>query len=204
MTVRKTTLTAIAAIALGVASLPLSSSAFAAANTAGLAALTLQGVGIGSISSTASSCTAPTTSGNVTLDCAGSDTCECLTGADSLVGNQGFAKGSLTFTLIVDETNDTTATGGLTTSTFGFCYPATGLGTIANSNGKNAIDINVSGLACPTSSGVDVFSGAYVVSGGKGKYSSASGGAGAINGSQDGSSGASQASVTGSIQPTAP
>jgi hypothetical protein len=198
---RKRIASVIAGVALSVVSLPLATTAFAApASTAGLVSLSVQGVGGGSLSTGVSSCSF----GSTTLDCAAASDCDCITGADKLVGNQGFGGGSLTFTLIVDTSNDTTATGGLTASTFGFCYPATGLGTIANSKVSQTVGINISGLACPTSAGVEVFSGAYVVSGGTGKYSTASGGAGSISGSQDGASGNSQAAVTGGLQPTAP
>ncbi len=184
---RKMIGTVIVGLLLGVATLPMASTAFAAANTSGLAALSLKGVGTGTLAGPATTCG--------TLACKGGDTCECLTGAESLVGNQGFAKGSLTFTVIIDETLN-----NLPVSTFGNCFPGTGTGTIASSNGKNTVTLDISGLSCPTS-GIDVFNGTYVVSGGTGKYSASSGGTGALNGSQDGAAGASQANITGSLQP---
>jgi len=170
----------------GISSMLLASPVFAVANTNGLTALSLQGVGLGTLAGPANSCGS--------FSCASGNTCECLTGAESLVGNQGFRGGSLIFTLIVDETNT-----GLPVSTFGNCFPGTGSGTIANSNGRNTIRLNISGFACPTA-GIDVFNGTYVVSGGTGKFNGVNG-AGSINGSQDGPSGTSQATVSGSIQP---
>jgi hypothetical protein len=57
-----------------------------------------------------------------------------------------------------------------------------------------------SGEACPTTSaGTDVFNGNYVILSGTGAFSSVSG-AGAINGSQTGASGASLAAISGTIQ----
>ena len=183
---RKMIGSAIVGMALGFVAMPLATTVFAAANTKGLAALSLQGVGTGTLSGPATTCG--------TLTCAGSDVCECLTGSETLVGNQGFAKGSLTFTLIVDETSTT-----LPVSTFGLCFSGTGTGTIASSNGKNTVDVDISGFTCPTA-GIDLFNGTYVVAGGSGKFSTADG-VGAINGSQDGPAGASQATIAGSIQP---
>ena len=110
----------------------LASPLFAAANINGLAALSLQGVGLGTLAGPADR--------RGPFNCASGNTCECLTGAESLVGNQGFRGGSLSFTLIVDETNT-----GLSVSTFGSCFPGTGSGTLASSNGRNTIRLNISG-----------------------------------------------------------
>jgi len=113
---------------LGVAALPLASTASAAANTKGLVALSLQGVGTGTLTGPAPTCG--------TLACKGGNTCEYLTGAETLARNQGFCQRSLTFMLIVDETNN-----NLPVSTFGDCFPATGTGTVASSNGKNIVTL---------------------------------------------------------------
>jgi len=197
MTVRKTTLTAIAAIALGVASLPLSSNALAATSTKGLVPLSVQGVGPGGMS-VSTTCQF----GSTTLDCPGSDSCLCITGTDTLVGNQGFAKGTLGFGMIFDTT---AAASILPASTFGDCAAGTGVGLITNSNGKQSLSINISGLACPTAtSDVDIFNGTYVVVNGTGKYSSSSGGTGALNGTVDGTTSFSQTAVNGSVMATLP
>ncbi|HUN57860.1 MAG TPA: hypothetical protein VMU41_07070 [Candidatus Binataceae bacterium] len=193
---RKVFVTAIAGLALGVASLPLASTVFAATNTKGLVPLSVQGVGPGAIAAPVNTCTFGTT----VFDCADSDTCECVTGTDTLIGNQGFAKGSLGFGLIFDE-----SVGSLPASTFGNCYPGTGLGLLSNSKGNQTVSIYISGLACPTGTvGLDVFNGTYSVISGTGKYSASSGGTGAISGSVDTTSGLSQASVTGSLMTILP
>lgn len=189
---RKKIRTATAAIALGVASLPLAGTALAAPPiTKGLVSFSVQGIGTGSIATSVSTCGG--------LSCKVAGNCDCLTGSDTLIGNQGFSGGSFNFTLLIDLTETS-----LLTSDFGNCDAATGGGTISNSNKSQQVTIDVSGLACSTASGTDVFNGTFVVVGGKGKYSTASGGSGAINGSQLNSTGTgpSQVTVTGSLQPT--
>ncbi len=183
---RKMIASVIAGIAMGVAVLPLA--AFAAANTSGLVSVSLQGVGTGALA--AGDCTTPA------IACHALHTCECLTGAETLRGNQGFNKGSLTFELSIDETS-----ASLPISTVGDCLPATGFGTIANSNGKTTILIDVSGLACPTTDGVaEVFNGTFHVTGGTGHGGKPfTTGTGAINGSLAGT--VSRASLNGNIQP---
>src|SRR5271163_2085958 len=168
---RKIIGTVIAGIVIGAAALPLA--AFAAANTSGLKSINLQGVGFGTLA--AGACSSPP------IACPTRHTCECLTGAESVVGTtptgQGFNNGSFTFELSIDETSSP-----LPISTVGDCLPATGFGTIASSNGKSTILIDVSGLACPTSDGLaEVFNGTYNVTTGTGKKAFTNG-TGAING----------------------
>lgn len=183
MNKRKMLATVFGALAIGVAGLPLA--AFAAANTSGLKPISLQGVGIGALA--AGDCTSPA------IACKALDTCECLTGAETVLGTKEFNKGSLTFELSIDQTSSP-----LPISTVGDCLPATGFGTIASSNGKSTILIDVSGLACPTSDGLtQVFNGTYNVTTGTGKKAFTSG-TGAINGSLTGT--VSRASLNGNVQ----
>jgi hypothetical protein len=159
--------------------------AFAAANTAGLKSFNAQGVGTGAIAS--GDCTTPA------IACA--NTCNCLTGAQTILANQGFNKGSLTFELSVDQ-----STTDLPMSTAGSCLPATGFGTIASSNGKSTVLIDISGLACPTTEGAaTVFNGTYNVTSGTGGKNPFMTGTGAINGSLVGT--VSRASLNGNVQP---
>jgi hypothetical protein len=184
MNTRKMLGTVIGALAIGVAALPLT--AFAAADTKGLVNITLRGVGIGALA--AGDCSSPA------IACKALDTCECLTGAETVVGTKDFNKGSLTFELSIDQTSSF-----LPISTVGDCLPATGFGTIASSNGKSTILIDVSGLACPTSDGLaEVFNGTYNVTTGTGKKAFTNG-TGAINGSLTGT--VSRASINGNVQP---
>ena len=191
MSHRKTIGTFIRGGALAIATLPIAIAVFGASDTKGLVSLSLQGVGTGGVSNGACS----------TIACKTGDTCVCLAGAYSLVGNQGFKGGSFTLQLSVD----TTATTDLPISDQGSCNPATGNGTISNKNGKQTVTVQVSGLECPSTSSTtpDVFNLAYVVTGGSGKYSSSSGGAGTINGSQVIPSGAGQVLIAGGLQPVA-
>jgi hypothetical protein len=182
---RKMTRTVIGAMAMGVLALPLA--AFAAADTSGLVAINLQGVGTGSIA--AGECTLPA------IACPIAHTCECLTGAQTVVGSQGFNKGSLTFELSIDETSSS-----LPISTVGDCLPATGFGSIKNSNGKVTLSIDISGLACPTTEGAaEVFNGTYHVTAGSGGKKPFTTGTGAINGSLEGT--VSRTSLNGNVQP---
>jgi hypothetical protein len=170
--------------------LMLTSSAFAAANTKGLASISVQGVGTGSLA--LGDCAA--------IPCSTTGACMCLSGAQSLVGNQGFKGGSLTYTLSVESS----ITVLPVSTTPGACWPATGNATVANKNGKNTITMDLTGLACTTqNTAVDVFNGTYTVTGGSGKYSSTSTGTGALNGDQTntGTGTPAHAALTGSIQP---
>jgi len=195
MIIRKMLGTAIAGIALGIASLPLASTSFAAPPvTNGLVALSLQGVGTGTLSEGVPACGSG-------LTCETAD-CGCLQASETLVGNQGFNKFTLSIRILIDLSDNT-----LFTATFGNCYAATGLGIISNPGSKNGLDVNISGLACSTLSGTEVFNGTYLVTNGTGKYSASSGGTGAINGSQTpttGVVGISQVAITGSLQPVVP
>jgi hypothetical protein len=196
MFVRKMMRIAIAVAAMSAVSAQLATRAFAAPlPTAGLVALSLQGVGSGSIGAGGpeSNC--------ATIPCSGSDVCACLSADYTLVGNQGFAKGTMTIDLSVDTSIEVLPISNLPA----FCAPATGTGTIQNTKGNASVVINISGLDCPTlGNGPDVFNGTYVVTDGTGKFSSSSGGTGAINGSQLIPAGLGQVAITGSLQPVAP
>jgi hypothetical protein len=192
MVKRKMLGTTIVALAMGAALGPLAATAFAGtAITKGTVSLSVQGVGTGSIATDASSCGG--------LACKLTSDCDCLTGSDTLVGNQGFGGGSLVFSLLIDLSDTSLLTGN-----FGNCQAATGSAVLGNKGSKTTVTMDVSGLACSTASGTDIFNGTYVVTGGSGKYSSSSGGSGAINGSQLNSTGTgpSQVTVTGSLQRT--
>jgi hypothetical protein len=179
-------------VALGVAAMQPASSAWAASDTSGLKPLTVEGIGIGSLAD-------GNTCGQVSCKPAG--ICQCLAANYTLVGNQGFAKGALGINLIVDTT-----TPGLPISDVDSCFPAGGTGRLANSSGKIIVNMTVSGLECPTVDGPNVFSGTYVVtSASGGKFSTSSGGTGAINGSQETTGGsAGQVAVIGTLQPITP
>lgn len=180
-----------AGLALGLASVPLASTTFAATNTKGLASLSVQGVGVGALAN--GSCNG--------IPCPATDSCSCLSATDSLVGNQGFKGGQFTVLLSVD----TTPANLPVLSDGDSCNPATGFGTLSNTKGSTTLKIFISGLECPTLGSSDVFNGTYYVSTGTGKFSSSSGGTGSINGSQvPASGGVSQVSILGTVQPTAP
>ena len=66
------------------------------------------------------------------IACKSGDTCACLLATYTLVGNQGFGKGSLSLQLNVDTSTTTLPISDLNES----CNPATGNGTIKNSSGK--------------------------------------------------------------------
>ena len=194
MVSRKMIGTAIVGIALGAVAMPLATTVFAAPPiTKGLVPLSVQGIGTGTFATGVTSCGS--------LTCETPSNCDCLGGVDTLVGNQGFAKGQLSFSLLIDLTDTTLLTG-----TFGNCVAATGTGILASPGSKNTVNINMSGLACDTNSSIETFNGTYVVVGGSGKYSAQSGGTGAINGSQVPAGGAntSQVVLSGSLQQTAP
>jgi hypothetical protein len=182
---RKRIGTVIASTVMSLAALPLV--AFAAANTSGLKSLSFQGVGTGALASGA--CSLP----NITCGTLGK--CECLTGAQTILGNLGFNKGSFTFELSIDTTNSI-----LPISNSGSCFPATGFGSIKSSNGKTTLLIDISGLACPTTEGAaEVFNGTYHVTGGSGGKNPFTTGTGAINGSLEAT--VSRASLNGNVQP---
>jgi len=179
--------------------LQFASTGFTVSDTSGLVSLNLQGVGVGSLA----------TGDCVGIACKTGDTCACLGATYSLAGNQGFKGGGFTVALSVDITGTGLPISDLpdtvTPPATGSCSPATGFGTISSPGPKvkNTVKISISGLECPSlSTAPDVFSGTYVVTGGTGKYSTSSGGTGAINGSQvPTSGGASQVLIVGSLQP---
>jgi hypothetical protein len=180
-----------AGVAIGAAAFPLATTATAATNTKGLASLSLQGVGNGALAN--GDCNG--------IACKAGDVCACLAATYTLVGNQGFAKGSMNVLLSVDTTS-----ADLPISDIGSCNPAGGTATIKNVKGTVTLSLAVSGFECPTlNNAPDIFNGSYVVTGGTGKFSTSSGGAGAITGSQVPTSGGTgQVVITGSVQPTAP
>jgi len=186
---RKLLGTVAAGLALGVATMPLASTAWAASNTAGLVSLSLQGIGRGSLAN--GDC--------ATVTCAPTHICECLSASYTLVGNQGFGKGDLEVNLSVDTT-----VAGLPISDIESCYSAAGSARLSNSKGKNIVNMTVSGLECPTLSAPNIFNGTYVVTGGSGAYSSSSGGTGSINGSQETTGVVGQVAIIGTLQKTAP
>ena len=150
--------TLIAGLALGVASMLPASIALAVSPTSGLASLSLQGVGSGGVASEV--CTEPA------IACKTGDTCDCLSATYTLVGNQGFGKGSLDITLSVD----TTPEQELPIADIGFCDPATGTGTLTNANSKVTVSMNISGLECATTTaGQDIIDATYVITTGGGK-----------------------------------
>ena len=155
--------------------------ALAAANTSGLVSLTLQGVGTGALS--AGACTTPK------IPCPSGHTCQCLTGVQTLVGNR-FNGGSLTFELSVDTTAAT-----LPISTTSSCFAAGGFASIASTNGRNTVSIDLTGLTCPTVDGsAQTFNGTYVVTG----ATNFRGGTGSVNASFVGTT--ARSSLNGNLQ----
>jgi hypothetical protein len=101
----------------------------------------------------------------------------------------------LTFELSIDETSSP-----LPISNVGDCLPATGFGSIKNSNGKLTLLLDISGLACPTTEGAaEVFNGTYHVTAGSGGKNPFTTGTGALNGSLAGT--VSRSSLNGNVQP---
>jgi len=188
MSRRKKIGTVIAAIVMGFVTLPLAASA--ASDTSGLKGVAIQGVGVGALA--AGNCSSPA------IACKPTHVCECLTGGDTVVATAGpktFNKGSFTFELSIDQSVPT-----LPVSTAGDCLPATGFGTLLSSNGKVSLNMDITGLACPTTEGAaQVFNGAYIVTGGSGGKNPATHGTGAINGSLEGTE--SRVSINGNSQP---
>jgi hypothetical protein len=164
------------AFGLALASAP----AFAAAP----AALSLRGVGTGLLA--LGSC--------ASIACPTGDTCECLTLTDKVNGTLSFNNGQLTAALSVNTSHALPITAN------GVCLAATGQGTLANGNGKQTVNIFVSGFACDSLAGVETFNGTYVIQNGTGAYATANG-TGAINGTQELTPGTvSQVTVQGSVQ----
>jgi hypothetical protein len=183
----------IVGLAIGTMALPFV--AFAAAPTAGLVALNLQGVGTATVAGPGS-CVTPA------ITCPGGDVCFCASGAATVLGNQGFANGSVNFTLLVDQSADYLPIANVGVG----CATVAGTGTIANKNGRNTLAVDVSGFSCPTFDGnFSTLNATYFVTGGTGKYSSNTTGVGAINGGFSSSveatgSPTSYVSVTGTVQ----
>lgn len=181
-----------------VAGLFLASGAFAAGNpTVGLGSLSVQATGTETTDS--GGCVTPP------FPCPTGHACLCMIGTYSIKGNNGLNGGTASLALRIDLTNL-----GDTITAIPACAPAGGVGTISNKKGNNTITFFTSGQACETQNGSTVnnnqgvFTGSYVINGGTGKYSSATG-AGTI-----GTSGSflsvstnvpSQASFNGSVQP---
>jgi len=154
--------------------------AFAAAPTA----LSLRGVGTGLLA--LGSC--------ASITCPTGDACECLTLTDKVNGTLSFNNGQLTAALSIDTTH------ALPITVNGVCLAATGQGTLANGNGKQSVNIFVSGFACDSLAGVETFNGTYVIQNGAGSFATANG-TGAINGTQELTPGVvSQVTLQGSVQ----
>jgi len=165
----------------------------AASVTKGLGSLSVQATG------TAASVGPPAT-GCPAHQCVTGHACICMTGTYSIVGNRGFNGGTGGLVLSVDLTNL-----GDPITAFPACAPATGFGNVRK--GNQMITFLTSGQACETGGGnpTGVFNGSYVIDGGLGKYSSATG-AGTIGASgpflnTTGNPVPSQASFNGSVQP---
>lgn len=183
---RKLIKTTIVGVAFGIASVALTSSVFAASDTTGLVSLSLQGAGVGAIAT--GDCNG--------IACPETETCACLSATYSLTGNQGFGGGD--FTLLLSVVQSVTVLPVLTGEP---CSPATGFGTISNKSGKSTVSVQLSGLECPTLGDSDIFNASYVVVGGTGPFSTASGGTGTVNGSQIPASGSlGQVLIAGSLQ----
>jgi hypothetical protein len=170
------------------------SRAFAADSvTKGLGSLSVQATG--TASSVFAACS--------TIQCVTAHACICMTGTYSIVGNSGFNGGTGGLVLSVDLTNL-----GDPITAYPACAPATGFGNVSDRKGHQMITFLTSGQACETGGGnpTGVFNGSYVINGGLGKYSSATG-AGTIGASgpflnnTSGSPVPSQASFNGSVQP---
>ena len=182
------------------AGLFFASGAFAADSvTKGLGSLSVQATGTAVTDSGA--CTTPT------IACPTGHACLCMTGTYSIKGS-GFNGGTASLTQRIDLTNL-----GDTITAVPPCAPTAGVGAISNKNGNQTITFFTSGQVCstlnnasgPTNS--DLFTGSYVINGGTGKYSSATG-AGTIGASasflfvtNSGNPVPSQASFNGSVQP---
>ncbi|MFZ1888479.1 MAG: hypothetical protein WAU33_10635 [Candidatus Binataceae bacterium] len=186
--------TIITAVAAG---LFFASGAFAAASvTAGLKPLSVQATG--TAVTVSGGCTTPT------ISCPAGHACLCMTGTYSIIGNNGFNGGTASLTLGIDLTNL-----GDPITAVPSCAPATGVGTISDKKGRQTITFLTSGPVCSTNNtAADVFTGSYVINGGTGKYSSATG-AGTIGAGASflfvtppsGNGVPSQASFNGSVQP---
>jgi len=176
---------------------------FAADNpTAGLGSLSVQATGTETTRSALSGgCTTPS------FPCPSNHACFCMTGSYSIKGNNAFNGGTASLTLRIDLTNL-----GDTITAIPSCAPAGGVGTISNKKGNNTITFFTSGQACETqngstvNNGLGVFAGAYVINGGTGKYSSATGAgtigsSGSFLGVTDTNPIPSQASFNGTVQP---
>ena len=109
-------------------------------------------------------------------------------------GTLSFNNGQLTAALSVNTSHALPITAN------GVCLAATGQGKLANTNGKQFVNIFVSGFACDSLAGVETFNGTYVIQDGGGSFATANG-TGAINGTQELSPGnVSQVTLQGSVQ----
>jgi hypothetical protein len=148
------------------------------------AALSLRGVGSGSLA--IGSCAA--------IACPTGDTCECLNISDKVNGTLAFNNGQLLAAISINTSHALPITAN------GVCLAATGQGTLANANGKQSVNIFVSGFACDSLAGVETFNGTYVIQNGAGSFATANG-TGAINGTQELTPGTvSQVTMQGSVQ----
>lgn len=158
--------------------------------------------GLGSLSVQATGTAASVSAACPKIPCVTGHACICMTGTYSIVGNNGFNRGTGGLVLSVDLTNL-----GDPITAFPACAPATGFGNVSDRKGNQMITFLTSGQACETGgNNPGVFNGSYVIDGGLGKYSSATG-AGTIGASgpflinTTGNPVPSQASFNGSVQP---
>ena len=163
-------------------------------------------IGLGSLSVQATGTASSVFAACPKIQCVTGHSCICMTGTYSIVGNSGFDAGTGGLVLSVDLTNL-----GDPITAYPACAPATGFGNVSDRKGNQMITFLSSGQACETgpSHGQTpftwVFNGSYVIDGGLGKYSSATG-AGTVAASgpflfnTSGNSVPSQASFNGSVQ----
>jgi hypothetical protein len=185
-----------------VAGLFFASGAFAADSVGVVGRVSSATAGLGPLSAQATGTANTDSGGCTTIACPTGHSCLCMTGTYSIVGS-GFKDGTASLTLRIDLTDL-----GVSITAVPPCAPATGFGTISDKKGNQTITFLTSGPVCSTTNNTpDVFSGSYVINGGTGKYSSATG-AGSLGASASflfvtapGPAVPSQASFNGSVQP---
>jgi hypothetical protein len=92
--------------------------------------------------------------------------------ANGNIKGQLIGTGSATFSFEISLNTTTSVVAG----SFGNNYPAQGIGTITQPNGKDKINLLIQGTAADAIGGFNTaFSGAYLVNGGAGKFASAAG-----------------------------
>ncbi|HUN57600.1 MAG TPA: hypothetical protein VMU41_05760 [Candidatus Binataceae bacterium] len=107
--------------------------------------------------------------------------CGCFT-TDADNGGSGFfqfsnsAQTPLTWTIELDYNSDP-ANEILTTDSDAICIPTSGFGTGSELSGRkvNTFDFETTGLICDTANNFGTFTGSYIMDGGTGNYSNATG-----------------------------